>query len=352
MSKYPVGPVNLSSWTRGVPARLTDRSAERAAIDRFLRSVRSGESRALVLHGDPGIGKTALLEYLAWTAAACRVLDAAGVQSEMEIAFAGLHQLCSPMLEHVVTIPDPQRDALQITFGMTPGPVPDPFMVGLGVLSLLSEVAAEQPLVCIVDDEQWLDRASAQILAFVARRLGEESIGLVFGARVPSPELAGLPELVIRGLPESDARSLLDSVLTAPVDAAVRDRIVAEASGNPLALLELPRDLTAAELAGGFALPRALPLSQSIEERFLRRAETFRPRPGVCCCSHPLSPWVIQYCCGERLSNSGSALPPRSPRPKPAWLSSGPACASATRWSAQRSTGQRQWRTGGTCIAA
>ena len=128
----------------------------------------------------------------------------------MEIAFAGLHQLCSPMLEHVATIPDPQRDALQITFGMTPGPVPDPFMVGLGVLSLLSEVAAEQPLVCIVDDEQWLDRASAQMLAFVARRLGEESVGLVFGARVPSSELTGLPDLVIRGLAENDARSLLE----------------------------------------------------------------------------------------------------------------------------------------------
>ena len=204
-------------------------------------------------------------------------LTAGGVQSEMEIAFAGLHQLCSPMLERVATIPDPQRDALQITFGMTAGPVPDPFMVGLGVLSLLSEVAAEQPLVCIVDDEQWLDRASAQILAFVARRLGEESVGLVFGARIPSPELTGLPELVIGGLPESDARSLLDSVLTVPVDAAVRDRIVAEAGGNPLALLEFPRDLTAEELAGGFALPHALPLSRSIEERFLRRTETVPP---------------------------------------------------------------------------
>jgi hypothetical protein len=160
---------------------------------------------------------------------------------------------------------------------VTSGPVPDRFMVGLGVLSLLSEVAAEQPLVCIVDDEQWLDRASAQILAFVARRLGKESIGLVFGARVPSSGLTGLPELVIGELPESDARSLLDSVLTSPVDAAVRDRIVAEAGGNPLALLELPRDLTAAELAGRFALPRVLPVPQSIAERFLRRTETVPP---------------------------------------------------------------------------
>lgn len=269
--------VKPSTWTRHVSARLTDRSTERAAIDGFLRSVRSGQSRALVVHGDPGIGKTALLEYLAWTAAACRVLSVGGVQSEMEIAFAGLHQLCSPMLEHVASIPDPQRDALQITFGKTPGPVPDRFMVGLGVLSLLSEVAAERPLVCIVDDEQWLDRASAQILAFVARRLGTEALGLVFGARVPSSELTGLPALMIGGLPENEARTLLDSVLTAPVDAAVRNRIVAEARGNPLALLEFPRDLTAAELAGGFALPHALPLSRSMEERFLRRTETVPP---------------------------------------------------------------------------
>ena len=232
---------------------------------------------ALVVHGDPGIGKTALLEYLAWTAAACRVVAIGGVQSEMEIAFAGLHQLCSPMLDHVRSIPDPQRAALQITFGLTPGPVPDRFMVGLGVLSLLSEVAAEQPLVCIVDDEQWLDQASAQVLAFVARRLGKEQLGLVFGARIPSPELAGLPELTIGGLPENEARTLLGSLLSAPIDASVRDRIVAEAQGNPLALLEFPHDLSVAELAGGFAFPHALPLSRSIEERFLRRIEAVPP---------------------------------------------------------------------------
>ena len=255
-------------------AQLTDRVSERAAIDQLLRSVRNGESRALVVHGDPGIGKSALLDHLAWTAAACRVIEASGVQSEMEIAFAGLHQLCSPILENVGTIPGPQRDALQVTFGITSGPVPDPFMVGLGALSLLSEVAAQQPLVCVVDDAQWLDRSSAQILSFVARRLGEESIGLVFGTRLPSSDFVGLPELAIHGLPENDARLLLDSVLTAPIDDAVRDRIVAEANGNPLALLELPRGLTATELAGGFAPPHALPLSQSIEESFLRRAET------------------------------------------------------------------------------
>jgi DNA-binding CsgD family transcriptional regulator len=296
-----------------MPAQLTDRVSERQAIDRFLRSVRNGESRALVLHGDPGIGKTALLEHLAWTAAACRVLGAAGVQSEMEIAFAGLHQLCSPMLGHVNTIPDPQRDALQITFGITSGPVPDPFMVGLGVLSLLSEFAAEQPLVCIVDDAQWLDRASAQILAFVARRLGEESIGLMFGTRVPSSELAGLPELLIHGLKESDARTLLDSVLTSPVDDAVRDRIVAEAGGNPLALVELPRELTATELAGGFAPPRALSLSQSIEESFLRRAEAVPPatrRLMLLASAEPAGDPILLWQASEHLGIDPSAAQP------------------------------------------
>jgi DNA-binding CsgD family transcriptional regulator len=273
MSEDPVAAANQSTGTQNVPARLTGRSVECAAVDRLLRSVCSGESRALVVHGDPGIGKTALLEYLAWTAAACRVLRAGGVQSEMEIAFAGLHQICSPMLGRLEAIPEPQRDALRITFGMISGPMPDPFLVGLGVLSLLSEAAAEQPVLCIVDDEQWLDRASARILAFVARRLGEESVGLVIGARDPSTEFTGLPALIVGGLPEGDARLLLESVLTTAVDSAVRDRIVAEAGGNPLALLEFPRDLTAAELAGGFALPQAKTLSQSIEERFLRRTD-------------------------------------------------------------------------------
>ena len=160
--------------------------------------------------------------------------------------------------------------------------------------------------------QQWLDRASAQILAFVGRRLGEESIGLVFGARVPSPELAGLPELVIHGLTESDARSLLDSVLTAPVDAAVRDRIVAEAGGNPLALVELPHNLTAAELAGGFAPPHALPLSRSLEESFLRRAETVSPTTRRLMLLRLPSLRVIRSYCGRQPSTSGSLLQPHS----------------------------------------
>jgi DNA-binding CsgD family transcriptional regulator len=197
----------------------------------------------------------------------------------MELAFAVLHQLCAPMLDRLERLPAPQRDALQTAFGLSAGPAPDRFLIGLAALGLLSEMAGERPLVCIVDDEQWLDSASAQVLAFVARRLGTESVGLVFGARVPTGDLAGLPELVIGGLREDDARALLDSALTGPLDAVVRDQIVAEAHGNPLALLELPRGWTAAELAGGFGLPGAIPLAGRIEESFRRQLGALPAQP-------------------------------------------------------------------------
>src|SRR5437879_5697425 len=189
----------------------------------------------------------------------------------MELAFAGLHQLLAPMLDRLERLPVPQRDALGVAFGVSPGPAPDRFVIGLAVLSLLSDVAEERPLICLVDDEQWLDRASAQVLAFVARRLEAESVGLVFAARKPSDDVAGLPELVVEGLREDDARTLLDSVLTGPLDARVRDQIVAETRGNPLALLELPRGLTPAELAFGFGGRSTTPLVSRVEEGFQRR---------------------------------------------------------------------------------
>ena len=258
---------------------LTDRHAECDVLGRLVAAVRAGESRALVVHGEPGVGKTALLEYLAGQASGCRVVHAGGVQSEMELAFAVLHQLCAPMLDRLERLPAPQRDALRTAFGLSAGPAPDRFLIGLAALGLLSEMAGERPLVCIVDDEQWLDSASAQVLAFVARRLGAESVGLVFGARVPTGDLAGLPELVIGGLREDDARALLDSALTGPLDALVRDQIVAEAHGNPLALLELPRGWTAAELAGGFGLPGAVPLAGRIEESFRRQLGALPAQP-------------------------------------------------------------------------
>jgi DNA-binding CsgD family transcriptional regulator len=261
---------------------LTGRRAECGVLGRLVAAVRAGESRALVVHGEPGVGKTALLEYLAGQASGCRVVRAGGVQSEMELAFAVLHQLCAPMLGRLERLPAPQRDALRTAFGLSAGPAPDRFLIGLAALGLLSEMAGDRPLVCIVDDEQWLDSASAQVLAFVARRLGAESVGLVFGARVPTGDLAGLPELVVEGLREDDARALLDSALTGPLDARVRDQIIAEAHGNPLALLELPRGWTAAELAGGFGLPGTIPLpdsiSATIEESFRRRIDTLPSR--------------------------------------------------------------------------
>jgi DNA-binding CsgD family transcriptional regulator len=229
----------------------------------------------LVLRGEAGVGKTELLEYLSEHAAGCRVARAAGVESEMELAFAGLQQLCAPMLDRLEQLPGPQRDALGTAFGLRTGEPPDRFLVGLSVLSLLAEVAEEEPLVCLVDDAQWLDRVSAQTLAFVARRLLAESVGLVLAVREPSEEqqFAGLPEQVVGGLSDDGARALLESAIPGRLDERVRDRIVAEMGGNPLALLELPRGLTVAELAGGFALPDASPLASQIEQSFLRQLQ-------------------------------------------------------------------------------
>src|SRR6266851_81815 len=256
----------------GRVAQLRGRRSELGVLDRLIEAVRAGESRALVLVGEPGAGKSALLDYLAGRASGCRVERVAGVQSEMELAFAGLQQLCAPMLDRVERLPVPQRDALRTAFGISAGPPPDRFLVGMAVLGLLSDVAEQQPLVCLADDQQWLDHASAQVLAFVARRLAAESVGLVFAARVPGGDLAGLPELVVAGLPEAEARALLDSVIAAPLDERVRDRIVAETRGNPLALLELARLATPAELAGGFGLPSATPVA-AVDESIRRRVE-------------------------------------------------------------------------------
>ena len=234
---------------------LIDRRAERRLLDGVLRDVRSGQSRVLVLHGDPGIGKSALIDYLASQASDCRLIRAAGVESEMELAYAALHQLCSPLLDRLDQLPQPQRDALSTAFGLSVGPPPDRFLIGLAVLSLFSEVAEAQALLCLIDDLQWLDRASAQAISFVARRLGAESVGLIMATRVLHPDLITLPATQLDGLREADALALLDSVLTAPLDDQVRGRIVAETGGNPLALVELPRGFGARQLAGGFALP-------------------------------------------------------------------------------------------------
>jgi DNA-binding CsgD family transcriptional regulator len=250
--------------------QLLGRERQRVALDRLLEAARDGHGGVLVVHGEPGVGKTALLEYAGEAGREFRVLQTVGVEGEMELPYAALQQLCSPILDRLERLPDPQRDALGVAFGLSAGQAPNPFLVGLAALGLLSEASQERPLLCCVDDAQWLDRASARALAFVARRLLAEKIALVFGARELGSALAGLSELHVEPLGHRDARTLLESVLPARLDEHVLDRVVLETRGNPLALLELPRGMTPVQLAGGFGLP-AVPLSRSIEESFTRR---------------------------------------------------------------------------------
>src|SRR5262249_18355586 len=254
---------------------LLGRRSECEALDRMLADVRAQQSRVLVLRGEAGVGKTALMDYLANTSSGCLVVRVAGVESEMELAFAAVPQLCAPMLGRLGDLPGPQRDALCTALGLATGEAADRFLVGLAVLSLLSAVAEEQPLVCLIDDAQWLDQVSAQLLGFVARRLLAESLALVFGKREPGEDrgLGNLPVMVVGGLGDADAPARLDSAAPGRVDERVRDRVVAESRGNPLALLELPKGLTAAELAGGFGRPDARPLLRRLEESFLRRVQ-------------------------------------------------------------------------------
>jgi DNA-binding CsgD family transcriptional regulator len=263
----------VSAW------RLLGRRSECAVLDQLIASVRAGASQALVLRGEPGVGKSALLEYLVQRSSGCGIARAAGVESEMELAYAGLQQLCAPFSDRLERLPGPQGSALRIAFGLRDGDAPDRFLVGLAALSLLSDIAEKQPLVCIVDDAQWLDAASAQALAFVARRLGEESVGLVFGVRDAAGEgnLETLPQLAVGGLDDRAARELLATAVTGPLDERIRDRIVAETRGNPLALLELPRGRTLAELAGGFGLPGGPPVPIRIEQSFRQRLAQLPP---------------------------------------------------------------------------
>jgi DNA-binding CsgD family transcriptional regulator len=292
---------------------LIDRDAERDTLDRFVAAVRSGASQALVVSGEAGVGKTALLDYLAANASGCRIARTTGCQSEMELPFAALHQLCAPMLGSLQRLPTPQRDAVRIAFGTSSGPVPDRFLVGLALLSLLAEVAEEQPLLCLVDDEQWLDRASAQVLGFVARRLVAESVGMIFAARIPSSELARMRVLRVEGLKETDARTLLDSVLTGPLDTGVRDQILAETHGNPLALLEFPRGLISQQLAGRSRVPDAPRLSDGIEENFRRRVEILPEQTRrllLIAAAHPIGDPAVLWGAAARLGIGAEATTP------------------------------------------
>jgi DNA-binding CsgD family transcriptional regulator len=289
---------------------LRGRRAECAALDRLIAAVRAGESRVLVLRGDAGVGKTALLEYAVGSASEFRVLRAGGVESEMELAFAALHQLCAPLLDRVHRLPAPQRHALDTVFGMEEGPPPDRFLVGLAVLSLLSEGSDDRPLLCVVDDVQWLDRASAQVLGFAARRLMAEPIALLFGARQPGEELSGLPGLEVTGLPDADARALLAPVFRYVLDTTTRDRLVAETRGNPLALLELPRGLTIEKLAGGLGLLSEQPLSGRIEAGFLARIEELSAKSRLLlllAAAEPIGDSMLLWRAAERLGVDAGA---------------------------------------------
>jgi DNA-binding CsgD family transcriptional regulator len=291
------------------------RDAECAALNVLLDAARSGESRTVIVRGEAGVGKSALLDYAIGSAQDFRVLRSVGVESEMELAFASLYQLCAPILDRRGSLPGPQREALEVVFGLDSGPAPDRLLVGLATLSLLAELANEQPLLCVIDDAQWLDSASALAFAFVARRLLAEPIGLLFAVREPIdvPELVGLPELMVGGLSEDDARMLLDSVLPGRLDERVRNRIVAEARGNPLALLELPRGLTPGELAGGFAIPDARPLADRIERSFLRQVRSLPPdaqRLLLTAAAEPVGDVTLLWRAAERLGVGPDAVAP------------------------------------------
>jgi DNA-binding CsgD family transcriptional regulator len=294
---------------------LRGRRRELDALDRLLTDVRAGQSRVLVVRGEAGIGKTALLDHLAARASGCRIVRAAGVESEMELAFAGVHQLCAPLLDGLTRLPGPQREALATAFGLSAGEAPDRFLVGLAVLGLLSDAAERRPLVCLVDDAQWLDRVSAQVLAFVARRLLAESVALVLAVREPADgqEFTGLPQVAVGGLGDEDARALLDSVIPGRLDERVRERIVAEARGNPLALLELPRGLTVAEVAGGFALPDPGPLASRIEQSFLRQLHALpveTRRLLLTAAAEPVGDVTLLWRAAERLGIGPDAAAP------------------------------------------
>src|ERR1700741_4570724 len=258
---------------------LRGRSQQVEALDELLADVRTGHSRALVVRGEPGIGKTALLNHAAGAAADFQVAQGDGVESEMVLPYSTLQQLCARMLHRLDRLPPPQRDAPSVALGLQSGNAPDRLLVGLAVLGLLSEVAAEEPLLCLIDDAQWLDQTSAQALGFVARRLGTESVAVIFDTRDRAGgDSADLPELTVRGLAAADARVLLAAVSPGRLDESVRDRIIAESSGNPLALLELPHGVTVAERAGGFGVAGPRALAGGIEQSFLRRIERL-PEP-------------------------------------------------------------------------
>jgi DNA-binding CsgD family transcriptional regulator len=290
--------------------QLLGREREREVLGRLLDGVRSGRGGVLMVHGDAGVGKTALLEYAVEAGREFRIARTSGVEGEMELPFAAVQQLCSAFLELMDRLPQPQHEALGVAFGLITGPAPNPFLVGLAVLGLLAEAADEQPLICVVDDAQWLDSASARTLAFVAHRLLAEKIALVFATRALGDALAGLPDLRVKPLGRRDARALLESVLPARLDERVLERIVAETRGNPLALLELPRGLGPTQLAGGFGVPATVPLHASIEKGYARRLARLPQdarRLLLVAAADPVGDPALVWRAAERLGIPGSA---------------------------------------------
>src|SRR4051794_10640640 len=292
-------------------SRLRGRTRECGLLDEVVSAIRRAESRSLVLRGEAGIGKTALLEYLSASASDFTVVRAVGVESDMELAYASLHQLCGPLLDRLERLPAPQRKALEIVFGISAGGPPDRFLVGLAVLSLFSEAAEQLPLLCVIDDAQWLDQASALTLTFVARRLLADRVGIVFAAREPGEELQHVRELAVQGVRDGDARALLGSAVGFRLDERIRDRIVAETRGNPLALLELPRGLTARQLAGGFGLVEAQSLEGRVEESFVRRVEMLSNAARcllLVAAAEPVGDPLLLLAASERLGIAVSAV--------------------------------------------
>jgi DNA-binding NarL/FixJ family response regulator len=290
---------------------LLGRQRELAVLNRGLVAARDRRGGATVVLGEPGIGKTALIDQAVTSAPDSRVLRTAGREGELELAFAALQQLCAPGLDRLERLPELQRDALSVVFGLGSGDPPDPLLVALAVLTLLSELAAEQPVICVVDDTQWLDRASAQAVGFVARRLANEAVAFLFGARELPDEVRDLPKMVIKGLTDGDARTLFGSVFPYRLDEPVLDRIVAETHGNPLALLELPRGLSPAQVAGGFGLPVSVPLAGRIEESFRRRLAGL-PSPErqllLVAAADPTGDAVLVWRAAERLGIADSGV--------------------------------------------
>jgi DNA-binding CsgD family transcriptional regulator len=294
---------------------LLDRITERELLDRLLANVREGQSAVLVIRGEAGIGKSALLRYTTDQAAGFRVVQVTGAEAEMELPFAGTHQLCAPLLDRLDALPQPQRDALSVALGLASGDVPERFLVGLAVLGLLSAAAEERPLLCVVEDGQWLDAATAKILGFVARRLLAESVAMVVAVREPNAghDFDGLPELLLRGLPEEYARTLLMRAVPGRLDDRIRDRIVGETRGNPLALLDLPRSMNAAQLAGGFGLLPATDLPRHLEEHYLRRAGDLpeaTQRLLLLAAAEPMGDGTLVWRAARRLGVDQSSLAP------------------------------------------